>query len=190
MATRVGCLDARNALGYGYIMSEPTQIVGPVEPSTLDQVVYFLSTNIWVTLTAGWICCILAITQFVKLVLRAIPRFGDTEETGRIIALVPFVVGGLTGWAIAPEVASTTTFVSASMPWYVGSVIGFGVGWASTGVYEQTRGLKIQTWSKILVNKAFGAVVNLIPGAKLTKAEEDAVAPTVRKQPPFDPSEQ
>ena len=163
-------------------MSEPTQIVGPVEPSALDRVVYFLSTNIWVTLTAVWIACILGITQFVKLLLRAIPRFGNTEETGRIIALVPFIVGGLTGWAIAPEIASTTTFVGGKLPWYVGSVVGFGVGWASTGVYEQTRGLKIQMWAKIIVNKAFGAVIAFIPGAKLTKEEEEAVAPTVRKQ--------
>ena len=37
-------------------------------------------------------------------------------------------------------------------------------------------------WSKIIVNKVFGFVVGMIPGAKLTKDEEDAVAPTIRKQ--------
>ena len=162
MASRVGCIDAEIVVGYGEVMSEPSQIVGPVEPSALESVVYFLSTNIWVTLTALWIACILGITQFVKLLLRAVPRFGDTEETGRMVALVPFIVGGLTGWAIAPEIAQTTTFVGGTLPWYVGSVVGFGIGWASTGVYEQTRGLKIQMWAKIVVNKAFGAIIHRV----------------------------
>ena len=168
-------------------MSTPVDQANPDATSALNQVLYFLQTNVWVTYTAIWMISILAITQFIKLFLRAFDRFGDTEETSRIIALVPFMVGGATGWAIAPEIAATTTFVGGSLPWYVGSTIGFGIGWASTGIYEQTRGLKIQTWSKIIVNKAFGAVINFIPGAKLTEAEEEAVAPTVRKQSPVTP---
>lgn len=168
-------------------MSTPVDQQAAHAPTSFDQVLYFLQTNVWVTYAAIWVICILAITQFIKLLLRAFARFGDTEETARIVALVPFMVGGATGWAIAPEIAATTTFVGGVLPWYVGSMIGFGVGWASTGIYEQTRGLKIQTWSKIIVNKAFGAVINFIPGAKLTKEEEDAVAPTVRKQPPVAP---
>jgi hypothetical protein len=158
-------------------------VVRAAETGWVQDAFAFAAQNVWLSMGLAWVLVIVALTEVSKRVFD-LAIDPNHPKRARVLQLMPFLFGVVTGPFLAPEIADTTLF--ASVGWIQGLMFGPVAGMGAIGAYELARETRPLRMLKVLIRGVFRYVYETIARKPLSSQDEEALDRT-QKQPPLEP---